>query len=195
MNKCALSVKWPNYIEERGYPGLFCTFDSLERALLTRQHSFTEETRYQLKLISGISLGMFLYMLFFLPFEYRELEFNNRLLFIIGLGIIPFLVMWIFRILVFLVGNEPVEQDEACTSPLLAERLPDSGSSREIATREVTVLKSKIGYVVNEVVLAAGGAGSDGKTEGLIFGFRRRIVTSRQPQPRPLGVLREGDDG
>ena len=38
-------------------------------------------------------------MLFFLPFEHRELEFNNRLLFIIGLGIIPFITMLLFRIM------------------------------------------------------------------------------------------------
>jgi len=38
-------------------------------------------------------------MLFFLPFEYRQLEFNNRLLFIIGLGVIPFVIMGIFRII------------------------------------------------------------------------------------------------
>lgn len=38
-------------------------------------------------------------MLFFLPFEYRELEFNNRLMFLVGLGAISFVIMGIFRIL------------------------------------------------------------------------------------------------
>ena len=66
---------------------------------MQKQHSFPEEVKYQLKLIMSISLGMFLFMLFFLPFEHRELEFNNRLLFIAGLGSISFVIMGIFRIL------------------------------------------------------------------------------------------------
>lgn len=66
---------------------------------MNRKHSFQEEIRYQLRLIIEISLGMFLFMLFFLPFEHREMEFNNSLLFIIGLGTISFIIMGIFRIL------------------------------------------------------------------------------------------------
>lgn len=66
---------------------------------MERQHTLPEEIRYQVKLITGISLGMFLFMLFFLPFEHREMEFNNALLYIIGLGIISFLIMVVFRII------------------------------------------------------------------------------------------------
>jgi len=70
---------------------------------LPTQNSLTEENRYQLKLIAGISLGMFLFMLFFLPFEHREFQFNNQLLFIVGLGSISFVIMAVFRI--FLPSN------------------------------------------------------------------------------------------
>ncbi len=38
-------------------------------------------------------------MLFFLPFEHREMEFNNNLLFIVGLSGISFVVMGVFRII------------------------------------------------------------------------------------------------
>lgn len=57
-----------------------------------------EESRYQLKLIAGISLGMFLFMLFFIPFEFRALDFNDRVLFMIGMGTICFVIMGVFRI-------------------------------------------------------------------------------------------------
>jgi hypothetical protein len=66
---------------------------------LNKEQSLREESRYQLKLIAGISLGMFLFMLFFIPFEYRELEFNDRLLFIFGMSAICFAIMALFRIL------------------------------------------------------------------------------------------------
>jgi len=66
---------------------------------LTRQYYLPEEIRYQLRLITGISLGIFLFLLFFLPFEHRELEYNENLLFVIGLAVISFIVMGIFRIL------------------------------------------------------------------------------------------------
>ncbi len=66
---------------------------------MDKQQSLREESRYQLKLIAGISLGMFLFLLFFIPFEYRELEFDDKLLFIIGMGSICFMIMGVFRIL------------------------------------------------------------------------------------------------
>ena len=66
---------------------------------MSKQHYFPEEIRYQLRLIAGISLGIFLFLLFFLPFEHRELEYNENLLFVTGLAAISFIVMAIFRIL------------------------------------------------------------------------------------------------
>ena len=66
---------------------------------MSKQHYFPEEIRYQLRLTAGISLGIFLFLLFFLPFEHRELEYNENLLFVTGLAAISFIVMVIFRIL------------------------------------------------------------------------------------------------
>ncbi|MEX2369776.1 MAG: LytTR family DNA-binding domain-containing protein [Bacteroidales bacterium] len=64
------------------------------------QHSnIIEDTRYQIKLISLISLGMFLFVLFFNPFEYRMVEFNDRLIFVLGIAVITFLILGIFRII------------------------------------------------------------------------------------------------
>ncbi len=42
---------------------------------------------------------MFLFMLFFIPFEFRDLEFNDRLLFIFGMSSICFVIMGVFRII------------------------------------------------------------------------------------------------
>lgn len=65
---------------------------------LNKQNTLREERRYQLKLIAGISLGMFLFLLFFIPFEFRDLEFNDRILFMIGMSAICFTIMGVFRI-------------------------------------------------------------------------------------------------
>jgi len=65
---------------------------------LENQDHFNGDTRYQIKLISLISLGMFLFVLFFQPFEYRLEDFNDRLIYVLGIGVITFLVLGIFRI-------------------------------------------------------------------------------------------------
>lgn len=49
----------------------------------------------------SISLGIFLFVLFFQPFELGSLDFNNRLLFIAGFGVIVFLLMIIIRIVFY----------------------------------------------------------------------------------------------
>lgn len=53
----------------------------------------------QLKLVSMISLGMFLFLLFFHPFDYSVQEFNDQLIFVLGCAIITFLILVVFRIL------------------------------------------------------------------------------------------------
>jgi len=78
---------------------------------LDNQNALREESKFQLKLVAGISLGMFLFMLFFLPFEYRDLEFNDRLLFIIGMGTISFVIMVVFRILLPTSLNKMIKLD------------------------------------------------------------------------------------
>ena len=52
-----------------------------------------------------LSIGVFLFILFFQPFPLEQLDYNNRLLFVTGLGIIYFLVACI--ILIFLPLSIP----------------------------------------------------------------------------------------
>ncbi len=51
----------------------------------------------QLGLFLSISFGVFLFVLFFQPFPLDHLDFNNKLLFVSGLGAITFLLMIICR--------------------------------------------------------------------------------------------------
>jgi DNA-binding LytR/AlgR family response regulator len=66
---------------------------------LEKESHILEDTRYQIKLISLISLGMFLFVLFFQPFESRQQEFNNRLVFLLGIAVITFVILVLFRII------------------------------------------------------------------------------------------------
>ncbi|UCH15237.1 MAG: LytTR family transcriptional regulator [Bacteroidales bacterium] len=66
--------------------------------------------RKELSLFLSISLGIFLFVLFFQPFQTENFDFNNRLLFIAGLGVIVFLFMFLFRI----------------TLPWLIHKMPES---------------------------------------------------------------------
>ncbi len=54
----------------------------------------------QLKLFFGISLGIFLFILFFQPFGSVRPNIDEKLLYTAGLGGITYLMMWIFRILI-----------------------------------------------------------------------------------------------
>lgn len=53
-----------------------------------------------LRLLLGISFGVFLFILFFQPFPLDEIDFNNRLLLIAGLGVIVFIFMVLVRFFV-----------------------------------------------------------------------------------------------
>jgi hypothetical protein len=68
-----------------------------------------------LGLFLSISFGLFLFVLFFQPFPLDHFDFNNRLLFVAGLGGIVFLFMVLIRIIFSLfsqkyihLGEEPV---------------------------------------------------------------------------------------
>lgn len=54
----------------------------------------------ELGLFLSISFGVFLFVLFFQPFPLDRFDFNNRLLFVAGLGSIVFLFMFITRTLI-----------------------------------------------------------------------------------------------
>ncbi len=59
-----------------------------------------KSVKKELRHFTGISLGIFLFILFFQPFTLEDLDFNNRLLFIAGLGAIVFLFMVLARIVI-----------------------------------------------------------------------------------------------
>jgi len=61
-------------------------------------HQIYLSIRKEFVVYMGISLGAFLFILFFQPFTLEKFDFNNRLLFIAGLGAIVFLFMVIVRI-------------------------------------------------------------------------------------------------
>jgi hypothetical protein len=78
----------------------------------------SDPIKHDLKVLFSIGLGIFLFVLFFQPFELNRFTFNNRLLFLAGFGAITFFIMVIFYILLpviwpkfFKTGtweNEPV---------------------------------------------------------------------------------------
>jgi DNA-binding LytR/AlgR family response regulator len=66
---------------------------------LSKRPTFiNDRTKHDLKVIFSISLGLFLFILFFQPFELNSLSFNNKLLFLTGLGAITFAIIVLFQI-------------------------------------------------------------------------------------------------
>ena len=60
---------------------------------LNRPYSFNDDLKYNLRLSIGISIGMFLFYLFFQPLALKNEDFNNRLVIIVGFGFITFLIL------------------------------------------------------------------------------------------------------
>jgi DNA-binding LytR/AlgR family response regulator len=55
--------------------------------------------RDELKILLSISIVVFLFFLFFQPFVFERFDFNNNLIFLIGFGVIIFLIMVFVRII------------------------------------------------------------------------------------------------
>lgn len=66
--------------------------------ILNKLNLLYQSVRKELNLFLSISLGIFLFILFFQPFQLENLDFNNRLLFVAGMGVIVFIFMFLFRI-------------------------------------------------------------------------------------------------
>lgn len=67
----------------------------------------------ELGLFLSISFGIFLFVLFFQPFPLDRFDFNNRLLFVAGLGAIVFLFMFITRTVIpWLIQNNDQNNSE-----------------------------------------------------------------------------------
>jgi len=85
---------------------------------LNKPYPFFDDLVYNLKVFLGISMFLFLFILFFQPVELRNFEFNNQLLIIAGFGGITFLILSINFILfpsifpkIFLYGNWQLHKD------------------------------------------------------------------------------------
>ncbi len=65
---------------------------------LDKKYPFNDDLRTNLKIIFGIGLGMFLFVLFFQPFLPRNPDFNNKLLIIAGFGGITVVLLYLLRI-------------------------------------------------------------------------------------------------
>jgi hypothetical protein len=65
----------------------------------------------QFGLIMGISLGIFLFILFFQPFPVENFDFNNRLIFVAGLATIIFIFTVMVRVFAFLQERYKPDQD------------------------------------------------------------------------------------
>lgn len=63
------------------------------RDFLNRPYSFNDDLKYNLQLSIGISIGMFLFYLFFQPLDLRNEDFNTRLVIIAGFGFITLFIL------------------------------------------------------------------------------------------------------
>ncbi len=68
-------------------------------------NEFIHQLKEQLELFLSISLGIFLFVLFFQPFELEHFDFNNRLLLLAGLSGIVFLLMIFIQVVFHPTGS------------------------------------------------------------------------------------------
>ena len=66
---------------------------------LNKKYPFNDDLKVNLQSFIGISLGIFLFLLFFQPFLLRNSDFNNQNLIIAGFGVISFILLSVLRIL------------------------------------------------------------------------------------------------
>lgn len=76
-------------------------------------NKFIRILKEDLGLLLSISLGVFLFVLFFQPFPIEKLDFNNRLVFVAGLSGIVFFIMVLVRLIFYLyILREKQNKDE-----------------------------------------------------------------------------------
>lgn len=67
---------------------------------LNKRYPFNEDLKFNLKSISGVSLGLFLFLLFFQPLDPATFDFNKKLLILSGFGIITLLLLLLLRVFI-----------------------------------------------------------------------------------------------
>ncbi len=67
---------------------------------INRKHPYYSDLRLNLRAIIGISLGIFLFLLFFQPLNPQNPDFNNKLLILAAFGGITFILLGLMRIII-----------------------------------------------------------------------------------------------
>jgi len=68
--------------------------------VLNKKYPFIVDLKKNIRLIIAISLGIFLFLLFFQPFQIQNPDFNNRLIILATFGAITLVLLSIFRIII-----------------------------------------------------------------------------------------------
>jgi DNA-binding LytR/AlgR family response regulator len=68
--------------------------------LLNKPYPVTDDLKLNIQSAAGISLGLFLFLLFFQPLDPPTSEFNRKLLILAGFGVIHFLLLVFCRIII-----------------------------------------------------------------------------------------------
>jgi DNA-binding LytR/AlgR family response regulator len=81
---------------------------------------FVQLLNRNIRLLLGISFGIFLFILFLEPFHLEKFDFDNRLLFIAGFGGIVFLFMFLLRIILpWIIQKNDLEGDKTMLNSYL----------------------------------------------------------------------------
>lgn len=67
---------------------------------LNKKYPFNDDLKVNLQSFGGISLGIFLFLLFFQPFQLKNPDFNNQNLILAGFGGISLVLLGLLRILI-----------------------------------------------------------------------------------------------
>jgi hypothetical protein len=67
---------------------------------LNKKYPFNDNLKVNTRSISSVSLGIFLFLLFFQPFEIQNPDFNNRLIILATFGAITLVLLTIFRVVI-----------------------------------------------------------------------------------------------
>lgn len=67
---------------------------------LKKKYPFNDNLKINVRSILSVSLGIFLFLLFFEPFNIQNPDFNNRLIILATFGAITFVLLSIFRLII-----------------------------------------------------------------------------------------------
>lgn len=86
-------------------------------------HRWIQIVKPDMKIFLWVSLGIFLFILFFQPFTLEQFDFNNRLLVVAGLGGITFILMMLIRSFFPFIESTNVKQGQSYAVPGLYSSL------------------------------------------------------------------------